>query len=57
MTETGLLHEGEYAAIEKRTEAEIEAAVAFAAAGTLEDPADLLTFVTKESVPQEAQGR
>jgi len=57
MSETGLLHEGEYAAIEKRTKAEIEAAVAFAEAGTLEDPADLLTFVTMESVPQEAAGR
>jgi pyruvate dehydrogenase E1 component alpha subunit len=53
MTETGLLHEGERATIEERAKAEIEAAVAFAEAGTLEAPADLLLFVTMENVPQE----
>lgn len=53
MTETGLLHEGEQAAIEERVKAEIAAAVAFAEAGTLEAAADLLTFVTMATVPQE----
>jgi pyruvate dehydrogenase E1 component alpha subunit len=57
MTETGLLHAGEEAAIAERVKAEIEAAVAFAEAGTLEDPADLLRFVTMDTVPQEAGGR
>ena len=53
MTETGLLHEGEQAALEERVKAEIEAAVVFAEAGTLEAPADLSTFVTMANVPQD----
>ena len=53
MTETGLLHEGERAMIEERAKAEIEAAVAFAEAGTLEESGDLLRFVTMQNVPQE----
>ncbi len=57
MTETGLLHAGDQAAIEERVKAEIEAAVAFAEAGTLEDPADLLKFVSMENVPQEGAVR
>ena len=38
------------------TPAEIDAAVAFAEAGTLEPVADLERFVTMESVVQEAPG-
>ncbi len=54
MAATGMLHEGELAAIEARTRDEIEQAVAIAEAGTPEPVADLLRFVTMDEVPQES---
>jgi pyruvate dehydrogenase E1 component alpha subunit/2-oxoisovalerate dehydrogenase E1 component len=47
----GLIHEDEVRAIETEADIEIEAAVALAAAGTLEPVADLERFVTMDSVP------
>lgn len=55
MTESGLLHDGELAAIEKRIRDEIDQAVAFAEAGTNEPTDELLRFVTMDHVPQEAE--
>lgn len=47
-----LMSEAELAAIEADIRAEIEAAVAFAEAGTLEPVAELERFVTMDAVPQ-----
>jgi pyruvate dehydrogenase E1 component alpha subunit len=47
----GLIHDEEVRAIEAEADAEIEAAVAFAEAGTLEPVAELERFVTMERVP------
>lgn len=52
LTQGHLLSEAELAAIEAGIEAEIEAAVAFAEAGSLEPVEDLERFVTMEAVPQ-----
>ena len=52
LTQGHLLSDAELAAIESGIEAEIEAAVAFAEAGTLEPVADLDRFVTMQAVPQ-----
>ncbi len=47
----GLIHDEEVRAIEAEADAEIEAAVAFAEAGTLEPVAELERFVTMDRVP------
>jgi pyruvate dehydrogenase E1 component alpha subunit len=52
LIEGHLMSEAELSAIEAGIKAEIEAAVAFAEAGTLEPPADLERFVTMDAVPQ-----
>ena len=52
LTQGHLLSEAELAAIEAGIEAEIEAAVAFAEAGSLEPAEDLERFVTMDAVPQ-----
>jgi TPP-dependent pyruvate/acetoin dehydrogenase alpha subunit len=46
-----LIHESEIRQIEAEADAEIEAAVAFAEAGTLESVEELERFVTMERVP------
>lgn len=53
MEDAELLHEGEYAAMESRIRADIDAAVAWAESGSPERPADLMKFVTMDHVPQE----
>ncbi|MCC5793255.1 MAG: pyruvate dehydrogenase (acetyl-transferring) E1 component subunit alpha [Chromatiales bacterium] len=55
MEDAGLLHEGEYAAMESRIRADIDAAVAWAESGSPESPANLMKFVTMDHVPQEGQ--
>lgn len=55
MSDTHLLTAAEAAAIDAGVEAEIEAAVAFAQAGTLEPVADLERFVLMDGVVQERQ--
>ena len=52
LIEGHLMSEPELAAIEAEIDAEIEAAVAFAEAGTLEAIDDLDRFVTMEAIPQ-----
>ena len=47
----GLIHDEEVRAIETEADAEIEAAVAFAEAGTLEPVSELERFVTMKEVP------
>ena len=49
----GLDYDATLARLEAEAEAEVDAAVAFAEAGTLEDVADLTRFVTLDQVPQE----
>jgi TPP-dependent pyruvate/acetoin dehydrogenase alpha subunit len=56
MAENGLLHSGERERLEAEIDDEIEAAVAFAEAGTLEPVEDLTRFVTMSEVPQERIG-
>lgn len=51
LEENELLHAAELVAMEQRIDAEIEAALAFAEAGTAEPVEDLLRFVTMDAVP------
>ena len=51
LQESGLIREDDIRRIETETDAEIEAAVAFAETGTLEPVAELERFVTMDSVP------
>ena len=51
LEDNGLIHEAEIRRIEAEADAEIEAAVAFAEAGTLEPVEELERFVTMERVP------
>ena len=53
MTDNGLLHAGERERLEAEIDAEIDAAVAFAEAGTLEPVEELERFVMMKEVPQE----
>lgn len=53
MTENGLLHPGEREAITSEIDREIEDAVAFAEAGSLEPVEELERFVLMDEVPQE----
>jgi TPP-dependent pyruvate/acetoin dehydrogenase alpha subunit len=53
MAETGLLHPGEREALEAAIDREVEDAVAFAEAGSLEPVEELERFVLMEEVPQE----
>ncbi len=52
LAETGMLHAEEVERIEAEVAAEIDAAVAFAEAGTLEDVKDLERFTIMDRVPQ-----
>ena len=49
--DSGLIHDEEIRRIEAEADAEIEAAVAFAEAGTLEPVEELERFVTMDRVP------
>lgn len=51
LVKTGLIHDEEIHRIEAETDAEIERAVAFAEAGTLEPVEELARFVTMDAVP------
>jgi TPP-dependent pyruvate/acetoin dehydrogenase alpha subunit len=51
LEQNGLLHRGEVDAIEAEVTAEIDEAVAFAEAGTLEPVRDLERFVSMDKVP------
>ena len=51
LVKNGLIHEEEVRAIEAEADAEIDRAVAFAEAGTLEPVEDLERFVTMDAVP------
>ncbi len=51
LLDNGLIHDEEMRAIEAEADAEIEAAVAFAEAGSLEPVAELERFVTMDRVP------
>ena len=51
LIDSGLIHDEEIRRIEAEADAEIEAAVAFAEAGTLESVEELERFVTMERVP------
>jgi pyruvate dehydrogenase E1 component subunit alpha len=51
LRESGLIHDEEVRAIEAEADAEIEAAVGFAEAGSLEPVSELERFVTMERVP------
>jgi TPP-dependent pyruvate/acetoin dehydrogenase alpha subunit len=53
MAETGLLHAGERERVEAEIDREIEDAVAFAEAGSLEPVEELERFVLMEDVPQD----
>jgi pyruvate dehydrogenase E1 component alpha subunit len=51
LRDNGLIHDAEVCAIETEADAEIEAAVGFAEAGTLEPVEDLERFVTMDHIP------
>jgi TPP-dependent pyruvate/acetoin dehydrogenase alpha subunit len=52
LLESHLMSDAELAAIKAEVDAEVEAAVAFAEAGTWENEADLERFVQMDEVPQ-----